>query len=693
VASGVYFARLRCGDGVQTRKMLLLKEEAAMRKFLVLLMLAMLGVALRADPPEWSFYTEPQVIMGSYYNYMPGGFYNSPVHVRRSVSETGVYMTFHATETEGGTRRQNWAYFDSPHGGPYQGYVSYTDAAEGYGDTALDFETLDPLYAWHSDYDADDTYEVMMNYDIWHLLYAPGLLTSPFPVIPNGDWTGTGYTPPFADDEFLWPSVYVIESPTYGTDGSRRVYVFARNRTTHTDGPSQNLLYAWADFTADDLEIESNGLADLVWNYATIPVMDAWNAGETWFMPQYGVAVSGDGKLAVIGYLRGDGISSQEDPDLFVLYNDNYGEGDWSYYTANSEQSIPTLWDPPHWTWVNYDGLFFGPQYSNHINAAFDNDGNLHVPLAYAEQTYVNGDTLSYYDWLFYLRDVSFNPYEDSFSITNLWPQGEGPADEAFLPWDFNYDGEMDTDENHEYVTTLGWPFGCLSPEYAFNENTLKLCATEYGPWLAAAWIDGYKYRKACEGDPTWASWEEATELCVAIYDSDWATWLEPIRLNAVETPELAGMTPRYVYPAIEALDQNNARIHLMFMDSLDGSQITRNPSPLYYASIDVQIYHGVDKPETETGHALSLANHPNPFNPVTTLAYSLPQAGATELAVYNGRGQLVKTLVNEPQTAGDHTALWSGKDDAGRAVASGVYFARLRCGDGVQTRKMLLLK
>ena len=85
--------------------------------------------------------------------------------------------------------------------------------------------------------------------------------------------------------------------------------------------------------------------------------------------------------------------------------------------------------------------------------------------------------------------------------------------------------------------------------------------------------------------------------------------------------------------------------------------------------------------------------NYPNPFNPVTTLKYSLPQRAEVEVAVFNVLGQKVATLVNELQSAGEHSVVWNGTDATGRAAASGVYFYRVRAGEEVQTRKMLLLK
>jgi subtilisin family serine protease len=73
------------------------------------------------------------------------------------------------------------------------------------------------------------------------------------------------------------------------------------------------------------------------------------------------------------------------------------------------------------------------------------------------------------------------------------------------------------------------------------------------------------------------------------------------------------------------------------------------------------------------------IANVPNPFNPVTTISYKLATAAHVTLRVFDVRGQLVRTLVAETQQPQQHNAVWDGRHDDGRAVASGIYFARLR--------------
>jgi len=95
------------------------------------------------------------------------------------------------------------------------------------------------------------------------------------------------------------------------------------------------------------------------------------------------------------------------------------------------------------------------------------------------------------------------------------------------------------------------------------------------------------------------------------------------------------------------------------------------------------------DRPLTSS---LSVA-YPNPFNPTTTLRYDLTEEGEVRLTIYNLSGQTVRRLASGRQVAGRHSVVWDGRDDAGRAVATGVYLARLEAGAFRQTQKMLLLK
>lgn len=85
--------------------------------------------------------------------------------------------------------------------------------------------------------------------------------------------------------------------------------------------------------------------------------------------------------------------------------------------------------------------------------------------------------------------------------------------------------------------------------------------------------------------------------------------------------------------------------------------------------------------------------NYPNPFNPHTMLSFSLSQDAMVQMNIYNTRGQKVRTLHRGELSKGAHSLSWDATDDAGRTLASGLYFYRLESDGRAQTRKMLLMK
>lgn len=85
--------------------------------------------------------------------------------------------------------------------------------------------------------------------------------------------------------------------------------------------------------------------------------------------------------------------------------------------------------------------------------------------------------------------------------------------------------------------------------------------------------------------------------------------------------------------------------------------------------------------------------NFPNPFNPTTTISFSLAENTHVMLAIYDVRGAQIRTLINDRKVAGDFRVSWDGRNDSGEVVSSGVYFYRLVAGRFSATKKMVLLK
>jgi len=89
------------------------------------------------------------------------------------------------------------------------------------------------------------------------------------------------------------------------------------------------------------------------------------------------------------------------------------------------------------------------------------------------------------------------------------------------------------------------------------------------------------------------------------------------------------------------------------------------------------------------------LGNFPNPFNPETTIHFSVGSVSASPvtITIYDIRGRQIRTLVDGIYSKGEHFVVWNGKDDNGQDVSSGIYFYKMQTGDFVQTKRMVIIK
>jgi hypothetical protein len=116
----------------------------------------------------------------------------------------------------------------------------------------------------------------------------------------------------------------------------------------------------------------------------------------------------------------------------------------------------------------------------------------------------------------------------------------------------------------------------------------------------------------------------------------------------------------------------------------------------IFEESVQVELSQEALALKVQLPKAFALSqNFPNPFNPSTTVAFDIPEGKEVNvrLNVYNMRGQLIRTLVNEVKSEGSYQIQWDGTDNHGRRVSSGVYFYRITTGEFSQTRKMVILK
>jgi flagellar hook assembly protein FlgD len=84
---------------------------------------------------------------------------------------------------------------------------------------------------------------------------------------------------------------------------------------------------------------------------------------------------------------------------------------------------------------------------------------------------------------------------------------------------------------------------------------------------------------------------------------------------------------------------------------------------------------------------------YPNPFNPTTTLRYELPEDAIVNITIYDMVGRIIRTLVNDSQTAGYKSIQWNATNDRNEPVSTGLYLYTIQAGKFRQTEKMVLLK
>jgi hypothetical protein len=150
--------------------------------------------------------------------------------------------------------------------------------------------------------------------------------------------------------------------------------------------------------------------------------------------------------------------------------------------------------------------------------------------------------------------------------------------------------------------------------------------------------------------------------------------------------------------PNVLEYDDTNIEVgysHYYYLTTYDAAgnestMHTRTISPAVLACKGV--CSSLDQSQPASSIVLS-QNAPNPFNPATTISFSIPEAASVSLTVHSVTGQLVRTLVDAKLPVGEHAVSWNGTDDAGRAVASGVYLYRLAANDQIMVRRLVVVR
>ena len=161
-----------------------------------------------------------------------------------------------------------------------------------------------------------------------------------------------------------------------------------------------------------------------------------------------------------------------------------------------------------------------------------------------------------------------------------------------------------------------------------------------------------------------------------------------PVQLQAYVNPN-GGEISFEVYSGSRSLQQVS-NYQIMDISTGEMQKGVISPRNTEYAIVMLGNLIDIEEPQN---YVMNLNNYPNPFNPSTTISFSIHEAGRTELIIYNTKGQRVKRLVSENLTAGEHSVIWNGKDDNDKIVSSGIYFCKLTTRNSVITKRMVMLK
>jgi len=267
----------------------------------------------------------------------------------------------------------------------------------------------------------------------------------------------------------------------------------------------------------------------------------------------------------------------------------------------------------------------------------------------------------------------------------------------SFFDCDRNYEEGCPTNENPANNDTLYCtklrpvPGGSFQPAFAI-ENFGNWCPAQY-PFdvlgTAGSGSGNKNYQR--KSDDTFVSnrYAQVTND-QAGSASNYRTVLDGYSLSHIIRPDLAQGQPGECVPdttrVIQAILEEFTKVLTWTLGSVP-ADLCVDPCTNYTGPTS-------DVLPLEAGLVNRLyQNSPNPFNPRTTIRFSLAADAPAKLVIYDVNGRKVKTLVNGAQKAGLHELIWDGTDDAGHPVSSGIFWSQLTAGDYTSNRKMVVLK
>jgi len=656
-------------------------------KCVIFILVTMLIVSLQLliaenNPvPEYEFLTNPTTIMTSYYDYLPSGSRNFPI-AHQTENGDGTYLIFTAQENPSSSRNIYLAYLNP------DGVVNYygTDTSQYYHQVHGNI-TVHPasgccIATW---------YETFL--DACTIAYIDSLWLQP------SFWWQIGYIYSDYPDMYLWPQIHKGPSPL-GNDWVRFYHVSYNAAPDPFGHPCEDIRILYID-------IENTPTADLTQilnqaNWTAVYPMYSWRDVSCRPNTSFAIDYVNPGHVALIGiaaWLEGDQGFMPVEEGAFIWESFDYGES-WLVQDLHSDGPGFNLYEVdnlPQFELPNGnipDKLYARPG-GYKSTAVIDNEGNVHFPYL---QEYTMEDSVgySYYlSWFLSQAEFVWNGSEFVYRNVPAFPWMDTGGSGYDVPWGIDPatgDTVFQYSQGH-YFVDYPYPWGSVQAQSFSTENE----------WIFQLWTDCTYHFFSMNGIPGYNEYFEHPLLTISASKDNGETWSEPLYLTDVNNPNYNFADQITVYPytqkIIQEVDNNYGEFVIMYMDdnsfgssvqgygAYTGGQITECIVQLDFSFL------GLDDEPTQ--NIIFSQNHPNPFTGSTKISFSSKKAltEATEIAIYNAKGQLILTLPLTLETSQKGYTDWDGKDAAGHDVANGIYFYKLRGSVDSPAGKMLLTR
>jgi len=635
--------------------------------------------------PDYNIVVNPYGIMTSYYDYMPGSYVSYPIRPQSDYGG-GTYMTFFGTASTTTNRRQYWAYADAAGNvGANWATITTYDYWQGYGSMVVHPATGNPFAIWHEDFGTDP--KLPFNYDDYHLLSIPGFWATPI-VFYN--------TPP---DQYCWPYIYLGDSPD--GDNYKRVYQISNNAANNSAGyPCEDVRILYADIENSEWVDFSTIMNTANWEEVT--VFTDWRAKSCRPFQSFAVDPNLEGHVAFIGcavWLEGDLGDMPVEEGAFMWESFDYGET-WDYANLYSDGPTDYFYTVANLPQFEDNAQQILPELEvgaigYHSTATFDNYG-LHFPYI---QYYGYTDEGSTYYFNHYLPSAELVWNGTGFEYHNVpeFPWMDTGTSGHYVPWGVEGDDTL-------YVYSVAYskyePSGGAA---LFHESTQKQAVNVENNWMLQMWVDGTYVQLAEDGDPAYAAYAQHPIIYISVSSNNGLTWSEPLEFTDIYNPNFDFSNQITVYPyisqTIKDLGDDWGEIMYYYFNDNDfgsyvqgqglqtGGEITQGVIQIEFPEV------GIDDEPVQ--NIIFSQNYPNPFVASTKISFSSKKAfsEAAEVAIYNARGQLVRTLSLMLETPQTGFANWDGKDASNRNVTNGIYFYKLQGAVDSPAGKMLLTR